>query len=115
MSNKLEKFKEKQKRDIPDIDTGDKVRVKQKLKIGGKEKDYVSEGLVIARKHGNEPSATITIRETIGDYGMEKIIPLHSPNIEELEVLQKGNAQKSKLYYLRDKSNKEIRRKIKAH
>ncbi len=114
MSKKLENFKKKQKKEVPEIKTGDRVRIHQKIKSGDEERVQIFEGLVIARKHGNEASATITVREVVDKVGVEKIIPLHSPTIEKIEVTRKGNARKSKLYYIRDKSKKEIRRKLKA-
>ncbi len=113
MSKKLEKFKNSQKKELPEINTGDRVRIHQKIKVENNERVQISEGLVIARKHGNENTATITIREVVDKVGVEKIFPLHSPTIEKIEVIKKGEARKSKLYYLRDKSRKEIRQKTK--
>ncbi len=113
MSNKLETFKEKHKKDLPEIKTGDLIKVHQEVESGNDKRVQISEGLVIARKHGNESSATITIRQTIDKVSVEKIFPLHSPNIKKIEILRKGNAKKSKLYFLRNKSRKEIRKKLK--
>ncbi len=114
MSNKLEKFEEKQKKEFPEMKTGDRIKVYQKVKSGEDERVQMFEGLLIAKKHGEGNSATITVREVIDKVGVEKIFPLHSPTIEKIELIKKGNAVKSKLYYIRDKSRKEIRRKLKA-
>ena len=116
MSKKLEKFKEKKRKDgLPEINTGDRIRVYKKVQTGDEERTEITEGLVIARKHGEDLSATITVREVVDKVGVEKIFPIHSPKIEKIEVLRKGNARKSKLYFLRNKTRKEIRRKLKAN
>ncbi len=115
MSKKLEEFKKKEKKEVPEIDTGDEVKIHHRIRVGDNERVQISEGLVIARKHGNENTATITVRKKIDKVGVEKIFPIHSPNIEKIEVKKKGKARKSKLYYLRNKSKKETRKKLKAH
>src|SRR3989338_297100 len=94
------------------VKPGDTVRVYQKIpasaksdlaKEGKKEgkRTQIFEGLVLARKHGKEPGATITVRKEISGIGVEKIFPIHSPRIEKIEVLKKGKARRAKLYYLR--------------
>ncbi len=115
MSKKLEKFNQEQIKEIPDISSGDTIKIHYKVKEGDKERIQVAEGLVISRKHGNSPSGTITIRNVIDKVGVERIFPIHSPNIEKIEIVKKGRARKSKLYYIREKSKRESRRKIKAH
>ena len=96
MSKKLEKFKEKKKKEeIPEINTGDRVKVYNKVKSGDEERTEITEGLVIARKHGEDLSATITVREIVDKVGVEKIFPIHSPKIEKIELIRKGNARKS--------------------
>jgi large subunit ribosomal protein L19 len=89
------------KEDLKKIKTGDLVRVYQKIREGGKEKTQVFEGIVIARKHGNEIGATITVRKEISGIGVEKIFPIHSPTIEKIEILKEGKRKRAKLYYLR--------------
>jgi large subunit ribosomal protein L19 len=86
-----------------EIKTGDIVRVYQKIKEGGKERTQVFEGIVIARKHGNEIGATITVRKEISGIGVEKIFPIHSPIIEKIEIVKEGKRKRAKLYYLRKK------------
>ncbi|MDO8558844.1 MAG: 50S ribosomal protein L19 [bacterium] len=84
-----------------DIRAGDTVRVYQKIKEGEKERLQAFEGLVLARKHGSEAGATITVRKEISGIGVERIFPLHSPIIDKIEVLKKGKPRRAKLYYLR--------------
>lgn len=110
MSVKLEEFNKKQERDdIPEMDTGDTIRVTQKIN----DRMQSFEGLLIAKKHGKGISATITVRKIIDKVGVEKVFPLHGKNIEKIEIIKKGRAKRSKLYYIRDKSKKIIRKKIK--
>ena len=97
-----------------DLKVGMTVRVHQKLKEGEKGKSQVFEGLVIARKHGNEAGATMTVRRTAGGYGVEKVYPLRLPSIEKIEVVKVGRTRRSKMYYLREKTAKEIRRKTRS-
>jgi len=85
------------------IKAGDVIRIYQKVKEGGKERTQVFEGIVIARKHGNEIGATITVRKEISGIGVEKIFPIHSPTIEKIEILKEGKRKRAKLYYLRKK------------
>lgn len=99
---------------LGDLRVGMTVRVHQKLKEGEKGKSQVFEGLIIARKHGNEPGATITVRRSTGGYGVEKVYPLRLPSIEKIEVIKVGRTRRAKMYYLREKSAKEIRRKTRS-
>lgn len=94
-----------------DLRVGWTVKVHQKLKEGDKAKNQTFEGLIIAKKHGSEAGATITVRKASGGYGIEKILPLRLPSIEKIDVLKKSRVRRTKLYYLREKSAKEIRRK----
>ena len=93
---------------------GDTVRVQQKIKEKDKFRLQAFEGIVLARKHGNEHGATFTVRKTASGVGVERIFPLYSPMIESIEITKKANVRRSKLYYIRDKAAKEIRRKMKA-
>ncbi|RLC35088.1 MAG: 50S ribosomal protein L19 [Candidatus Nealsonbacteria bacterium] len=103
MFEKLETLiKPQMKSDLPDIRPGDTVRVYQKVKEKDKERIQIFEGQVLARKHGREPGATITVRKLVDGVGMERIFPLHSPTIEKIEIVRKGKARRSKLYYLRE-------------
>jgi large subunit ribosomal protein L19 len=114
MSKLLIQFNKTQiKSDLPDIRPGDTIRVHQKIKEGGKERIQDFEGLVIARKHGKGISAGITVRKIISGVGVEKVFPLHSPNIEKIEVLGRSSARRSKLYYLRTAKGAKSRLKKK--
>lgn len=93
---------------------GDTVRVQQKIKEKDKFRLQAFEGIVLARKHGNEAGATFTVRKTASGVGVERIFPLYSPSIDSIEITKKANVRRSKLYYIRDKAAKEIRRKMKA-
>ena len=100
--------------DLPDIRPGDTVRVLQKIREGEKERIQPFEGLVIARKHGAGISAMITVRRVAAGIGVERIYPIHSPTIQKIEVLKRSKVRRAKLYYIREKAAKEIRRKLRA-
>ena len=115
MINQLKYTKEMtEKKNIPELKPGWTVRVSQRIKEGEKTRVQAFEGVIIGRKHGNETGATFTIRKIIDGIGVEKTYPLFSPTIEKIEVIKKAKVRRSKLYYLREKSKKEIRRKIKT-
>ncbi|MBI2057574.1 MAG: 50S ribosomal protein L19 [Candidatus Yanofskybacteria bacterium] len=99
---------------IPAITAGDTVRVYQKIKEGDKFRTQAFEGIVIAKRHGLEVGATITVRKMSGDIGVERIFPLYLPTIEKIEVLKSSKVRRAKLYYIRGKSAKATRRKIKS-
>mgnify|MGYP001601120515 FL=1 len=97
-----------------DIRAGDVVRVHQKIKEGDKTRIQIFEGLVLARKHGTEAGATFTVRKVSGGVGVERIYPLHSPNIEKIEIVKRSaKIRRAKLYYIREKATKEQRKKMK--
>lgn len=89
------------------------VKVYQKIKEGDKTRTQAFEGLIIARKHGTQAGGTVTIRKVSGGIGVEKTFPVFLPTIDKVEVVRKSKVRRSKLYYLRDKTAKEIRRKTK--
>jgi len=92
--------------------SGDTVRVHQKIQDKGKTRIQIFEGLVLARKHGNEPGATFTVRKVASGVGVEKIYPLYSPLIDKLEIVKRAKVRRSKLYYIREKVAREIRRQM---
>jgi len=100
-----------QRREL-DIRAGDTVRVHQKIQEKGKTRIQIFEGLVIARKHGREAGGTFTVRRTSLGIGVEKIFPLYSPNIDKIEITKRSKVRRSKLYHIRDKAAKEIRRQM---
>lgn len=97
-----------------DVKSGDTVRVFSKIQEKGKTRLQAFEGLVLARKHGSEMGATITVRKISNGVGVERIFPLHSPAIDHIELVKRSKTKRSKLYFLKDKTNKEIRKKLKA-
>lgn len=110
--NKLENFtKSFTKTDLPEIQTGDTVKVFQKAKEGEKRKVQTFEGQVLAKKHGNGISGTILVRKVSLGVGINRIFPLHSPNIEKIEVVRKGKTRRSKLYYLKEAKGKKAKLK----
>ncbi len=95
------------------IKSGATVRVHERIKDGDKVREALFEGLVLARKHGSEIGATFTVRATVAGVGMEKVYPIHSPTIAKVDILSSPNkVHRSKLYYIRDLSKKEIRQKV---
>lgn len=92
--------------------SGDTVRVWQKIKEGDKTRLQAFEGLILSRKHGDEPGATFTVRKVVDGVGVERIFPLYSPMIDEVEVVRKSKVRRSKLYFVREKAAKEIRRQM---
>jgi len=98
-----------------DFSSGDTVRVWNKLKDkDGKVRLQAFEGLVLARKHGTDITATFTVRKVASGVGVEKIYPLYSGNIDRIEIVRRNKTRRSKLYYVRDKALRDVRRKLKA-
>ena len=97
-----------------DIRPGDTVRVWQKIQEKDKTRLQAFQGLVLARKRGTEPGATFTVRKIASGVGVEKIFPLFSPLIDKIEILRRSNPRRSKLYYIRTKTAKEIKRKMRG-
>lgn len=95
-----------------DIRPGDTVRVHQKIQEKGKTRIQVFEGLVLARKHHTEPGATFTVRKVTSGVGVERIFPLYAPMIEKVEVVKRARVRRAKLYYIREKATREVRRQL---
>lgn len=107
--NVMDKVRNAQcKKDIPEFNIGDTVRVHNKIIEGENERVQVFTGIVIARKNG-AINASFTVRRIAYGQGMEKVFPLHSPRIEKIEVERSGSVRRSKLYYLRAKIGKSAR------
>lgn len=96
-----------------DIRPGDTVRVWLRVKEGNKTRLQAFEGLVLSRKHGREPGATFTVRRVSGGFGVERIFPLFSPNIEKIELMRRSKVRRAKLYYIREKATRQARKKMK--
>src|SRR3989344_9427409 len=95
-----------------DIKSGDNVRVWQKIIEKGKTRLQAFEGLVIAVKHGKEAGGTFTVRKVASGVGVEKIFPLYSPMIDSIETIKRSKVRRAKLYHIREKAAKEIRRQM---
>src|SRR3989344_1527353 len=94
------------------IRAGDTVRVHQKIEEKGKTRLQIFEGVVLARKHGDEPGATFTVRKVASGVGVEKIYPLYSPLIDKIEIVKRSKVRRAKLYYIREKVAREARRML---
>ncbi|MBU1015077.1 50S ribosomal protein L19 [Patescibacteria group bacterium] len=112
MPTQIETFVQAQlKTDLPDIHPGDTIKVHQRVKEGQKERIQVFEGIVLARKHGKGIQATITVRKVSQGVGVERVFPIHSPNITKMEVVKRAKVRRAKLYYLREAKGKRARLK----
>ena len=97
-----------------DFASGDTIRVWNKIKESdGKSRLQAFEGMVLARKHGTEMGATFTIRRVASGVGVERVYPLFSPMIDKIELVRRARTRRSKLYYVRDKALRDVRRKLK--
>ena len=95
------------------LKSGDTVKVWQKIQEKGKTRLQVFEGLVLAVKHGKEAGATFTVRRVASGVGVEKIFPLYSPLIDKISITKRSDVRRSKLYHIRKKAAKEIKRQMK--
>ncbi len=93
------------KQETPDIEIGNTVRVHVKIREGERERIQVFEGIVIARR-GSGVSETFTVRRISYGVGVERVFPIHSPNVAKVETVRYGRVRRSKLYYLRDRAGK---------
>ena len=93
---------------VPEFSSGDTVKVHVKIKEGDKERIQVFQGTVIGRR-GSGTGATFTVRKTSYGVGIERIFPLHSPNIDKITRVRQGKVRRAKLYYLRDLTGKSAR------
>ena len=96
---------EQLKEQIPEFNVGDTVRVHGKIKEGNRERIQVFEGVVL-KKQGGSNRATFTVRKNSNGIGVEKTWPLHSPNVEKVELVRRGKVRRPKLNYLRDRVGK---------
>ena len=111
--NLIEKLdQENMKESLPEMNVGDTVRVHVKIKEGSRERIQVFEGTIIAKKHGGVEQ-TITVRRLSYGVGVEKVFPVHSPNIVNVETVRRGKVRRAKLYYLRSRVGKAAKVKEK--
>ena len=93
------------KEEAPSMEIGDTVKVHVRIKEGDKSRIQIFEGTVIAKKHGGIHE-TFTVRRVAHGCGIERVFPIHSPNVEKVELVRSGKVRRSKLYYLRDRVGK---------
>lgn len=99
---------EQLKTEIPKFNIGDTVRVHNKIKEGARERIQIFEGTVLA-KRGGGINETFTVRRVSYGVGTEKTFPLHSPNVDKVDVIRRGKVRRAKLYYLRDRVGKRAK------
>ena len=101
MNDIIKKIEAEQlKAEVPEFNVGDTVKVYGKIKEGNRERIQVFEGTVL-KKQGGSTRATFTVRKNSNGVGVEKTWPLHSPNVEKVEVVRKGKVRRAKLNYLK--------------
>lgn len=106
----IKEFEQNQlKTNLPELRSGYTVRVHQKIREGDKERIQAFEGTLIKISSGSGVGKTITVRKVVDGIGVEKIYPLHSPNIARIEVTKKSKVRRAKLYYLRGKLGKKFK------
>ena len=91
--------------EMPELNIGDTVKVHCKIKEGDKERIQIFEGTIIAKRHGGI-NETFTVRRLAYGCGIERVFPVHSPNVAKVEVVRYGKVRRSKIYYLRDRVGK---------
>ncbi|MCI9576121.1 MAG: 50S ribosomal protein L19 [Clostridiales bacterium] len=101
------------KKEVPQIEIGDTIKIDVNIREGERERIQVFEGTVIARK-GSGISETFTVRRVSYGVGVERVFPIHSPNVQGIKLVRKGHVRRAKLYYLRDRVGKaaKLREKI---
>ncbi len=100
------------KKDVPQFNVGDTVKVHIKIKEGTRERIQIFEGFVLKRQNGGL-SETFTVRRIASGIGVEKTFPLHSPKIEKIEVTRRGDVRRARLFYMRERTGKAAKIKIK--
>lgn len=102
------------KKELPQIEIGDTIKIDVNIREGQRERIQMFEGTVIAKK-GSGISETFTVRRVSYGVGVERVFPIHSPNVKDVKLVRKGHVRRAKLYYLRDRVGKaaKLREKIK--
>ena len=96
------------KKELPEMNVGDTVRITVRVKEGSRERNQAFEGTIIAKKHGGI-NETITVRRISYGVGCEKVFPVHSPSIVSVETVRRGKVRRAKLYYLRERVGKSAK------
>ena len=99
---------EQYKESVDDFNVGDTIKVYGKIKEGNRERIQIFEGVVLKRQGGSNRE-TFTVRKSSGGVGVEKTWPLHSPNVEKIEVVRRGKVRRAKLNYLRGRVGKKAK------
>ena len=105
---------EQMKKEVPQFSIGDTVKVHNRIKEGTRERIQIFEGTVIRKKNGGI-SETFTVRRISYGVGVEKTFPIHSPNVEKVEVIRRGKVRRARLYYLRERTGKSAKVKEKLN
>jgi large subunit ribosomal protein L19 len=100
------------KKEVPEFNVGDTVKVHIKIKEGTRERIQIFEGFVLKKQNGGV-SETFTVRRIASGVGVEKTFPLHSPKIDRIEVVRKGDVRRAKLNYMRERTGKAAKIKSK--
>nr|QVY58004.1 50S ribosomal protein L19 [Betaphycus gelatinus] len=100
------------KKDLPNIEVGDSIKIGVLIQEGSKERTQISEGVIIS-KNNSHLNTTITVRKVLQNIGVEKVYLIHSPRITKIEIIRKSKVRRAKLYYLRYRSGKSTRLKQK--
>ena len=93
------------KKELPEMNVGDTVRIMVRVKEGNRERTQAFEGTIIAKKHGGI-AETFTVRRLSHGCGVERVFPIHSPKVASVELVRKGRVRRGKLYYLRGRVGK---------
>ena len=114
MKKKIVEFNKTQReKELPDLRSGDIVKITRKIKEGSKELSQVFEGIIIAIKGRQSSSPTMTVRKVSHGVGTELILPMFSPNISKIILVKRAKVRRAKLYYIREKSTKSLKLKYK--
>ena len=108
MNDIIKNIEAAQVKEVAEFHVGDTVKVYGKIKEGNRERIQVFEGTVL-KKQGGSTRATFTVRKNSNGIGVEKTWPLHSPNVERVEVIRRGKVRRAKLNYLRERSGKSAK------
>ena len=102
-------IQEQLKKDVPQIEPGQTIRVYQRVREGGKERIQPFEGLVISQKHGRGLDGTFSVRKIASGVGVERTYLLHSPTIDKIKILKTAKVRRAKLYYMRQLFGKKAK------
>ena len=108
MSDIIKSIEQEQLKEVAEFGVGDTVKVYGKIREGNRERSQIFEGTVL-KIQGTGVRATFTVRKASNGVGVEKTWPLHSPNVEKVEVIRRGKVRRAKLFYLRSLSGKKAK------